>query len=99
MPMAFQIKLTTDAEGDLAYFKAREQRIILEGIKTHLQVEADQESKRRKKLGLNPLAPWELRIDNYRVFYEVEEIRTVWIIAIGWKEHNDLYIRGDKVSL
>lgn len=97
--MPFQINLTPDAEEDLAYFKAHERRIILDGIKTHLRFEADQESKRRKKLDPNPLAPWELRIGNYRVFYDVEEATAIWITTIGWKEHNDLFIRGKKVRL
>src|SRR5437588_6063264 len=97
--MPFQINLTTDAEGDLAHLRAHEQRIILDGIETYLRLEADQESKRRKKLQPNPVAPWELRIDKYRVFYDVEDVTTVWITAIGGKEHNDLFIRGRKVTL
>lgn len=97
--MPFQINLTTDAEADLAHFKAQEQRVILDGIELHLRLEADQESKRRKQLRPNPIAPWELRIDKYRVFYDVEDDTTVWIIAIGEKQHNDLFIRGRKVTL
>jgi len=34
------------------------------------------------------------------VFYDViEQVQTVDIDAIGWKEHNDLYIRGDLIKL
>ena len=97
--MPFQINLTADAEEDLAYFKAHEQRVILDGIEIHLRLEADQESRRRKKLRPNPVAPWELRIDKYRAFYDVEDATTVWITAIGEKEHNDVLIRGRKVTL
>lgn len=97
--MAFQINLNTDAEGDLAYFRVPEQRVIVDGIGTHLRLDADQESERRKMLRPNPVAPWELRIGKYRVFYDVEDETTVWITAIGWKEHNELYIRGKRVQL
>ncbi len=47
----------------------------------------------------NRLAQWELRIDNYRVFYDFEEDDIVKVVAVGHKEHNDLYIRGRKVEL
>ena len=47
----------------------------------------------------NALGPWELRIENYRVFYELADGTTVKIVAIGYKEHNDLFIRGRRVQL
>jgi len=40
-----------------------------------------------------------LRIDDYRVFYDLEEEDQVKVVAVGHKEHNDLYIRGKKVEL
>ena len=52
----------------------------------------------RKPLEPNQLGSWELRIDRYRVFYDVEN-DTVYVTAVGYKEHNDLYIRGKKVVL
>jgi mRNA-degrading endonuclease RelE of RelBE toxin-antitoxin system len=45
------------------------------------------------------MAPWELRIDDYRVFYELEGENELKVVAVGHKEHNDLYIRGRKVKL
>jgi mRNA-degrading endonuclease RelE of RelBE toxin-antitoxin system len=56
------------------------------------------ETDRRKLLEPNNLAPWELRIDDYRVFYDIED-DTVHVTAVGYKHHNDLYIRGRKVRL
>jgi hypothetical protein len=47
----------------------------------------------------NPAAPWELRIGDFRVFYEIENDTTVKIVSIGHKEHNDLFIRGKRVEL
>jgi hypothetical protein len=41
----------------------------------------------------------ELRIDNYRVFYDFEGDDIVKVIAVGHKEHNALLIRGRKVEL
>ena len=42
----------------------------------------------------NPLAPWEVRIGNLRVYYDVEESpeRLVLVRAIGVKERNQVRI-------
>ena len=97
--MPFQISFTPSAEADLAHFKAADRHVIIEAIRVHLLTDADIESRRRKRLNANPVAPWELRVGDHRVFYEVEEGATVTILAVGVKEHNDLYIRGRKVEL
>jgi mRNA-degrading endonuclease RelE of RelBE toxin-antitoxin system len=61
--------------------------------------DANVETRRRKPLRPNRTAQWELRIDDYRVFYDLGEGDVVKIVAVGYKEHNDLYIRGKKVEL
>jgi len=97
--MRFDVELTHSAERDLAYYTKYEQRVIVKSILRHLQVDANIQTKRRKQLRPNPLAPWELRIGDYRAFYEIEQGRKVNVIAIGHKEHHDLFIRGKKVNL
>ena len=97
--MPFQVILTPSAEGDLDYFRRFEQRLIVDAFKRYLRNDAEVESQHRKQLRDNPLAPWELRLGKYRVFYEIANASIVKIIAIGYKEHNDLFIRGQKVEL
>jgi len=96
--MEFTVNITASARTDIRFFKAYEQRIIATGIRTFLIRDALVETDRRKLLESNNLASWELRIDNYRVFYDVDD-DTVHIIAVGHKHHNDLYVRGKKVQL
>jgi len=62
-------------------------------------IDADVETKRRKQLRPNPIAPWELRIGDYRVFYEVPEAGVVRVLAVGDKRHNELFIRGRRVEI
>ena len=97
--MGFQVSFTPSAEADLAHFKAVNRCVIVEAIRVHLTTEAVSESRHRKRLTANPIAPWELRVGDHRVFYEIEGDTTVTILAVGVKEHNDLFIRGRKVDL
>ncbi len=49
----------------------------------------------------NPLAQWELRIGNLRVYYQVEEEpeALVHIRAVGLKVRNRILIVGEEVDL
>lgn len=97
--MEYLISLTEGAKGDIAHFEAHEQRIIVAGIISHLKVGAETPTRRKKPLRPNPIAPWGLRLDRFRVFYSIEGGSTVKIVAVGYKEHNQLFIRGKKVQL
>jgi mRNA-degrading endonuclease RelE of RelBE toxin-antitoxin system len=96
----YQIELTEEAKIDLSFFSAQERKLIVEGIKTHLGDEPLHETKNRKKLRDNPIAPWELRLGNYRVFYAVlADIIVVTVVSVGHKRHNLLYIRNQEVKI
>lgn len=96
--MVFTIIILPQADGDIQYYRVPVQRLITDGIKLYLIQDADQETKRKKHLRSNRIAPWELRIDIYRVFYRVMN-QTATVVAVGHKEHNRLYIRGVEVIL
>ena len=59
------------------------------------------ETRNRKPMRPNPLAPWELRIGNLRVYYDFEEEseRVVYIRAIGIKERNKVKIGKEVIQL
>ena len=98
--MRYEIEITEDAKIDLSFFKAYERKTILAAIREQLSHEPLQETRNRKKLRENPLANWELRCGKFRIFYEVSKnIVTVGIIAVGWKKHNELYIRNKEVKI
>jgi mRNA-degrading endonuclease RelE of RelBE toxin-antitoxin system len=97
--MSFSISFVPSANEDLLTYPITQQRIIVDSIKRHLTHEANQETRRRKKLTDHPIAPWELRVGDFRVFYDVEDEMAVKITAIGHKVHSDLFIRGMKVEL
>ena len=100
--MTYQITISESALADIAYFKTHEQRTIVAGIMSHLRVDAETPSRKLKQLRPNLIAPWELRLGKYRVFYSVDasgNVRVVNVAAVGYKDHNELFIRGKKVSL
>ena len=97
--MPFHVIFTSDAETDLRHFSVYAQRLILDAAEKYLVTGASVASKRRRQLRPNPVAPWELRVGDYRVFYRLEGDTTVKVLAIGYKKHNDVLIRGKKVDL
>ncbi len=97
----FEIKFTDSAKEDIRYFNKAEQTGILDEIEKQLRYEPTVEAKNRKRLRRETeIATHELRVGDVRVFYNVYEARNVVdLVAIGWKEHNELFIRGKKVRL
>lgn len=97
--MDFSIRLTENAIQDLHYFRKNQQQIIADAIILFLSHDANFETRRRKPLRANALSEWELRVGDFRVFYDFEADNSVAVVAVGEKRHNDLYIRGEKVEL
>ena len=97
--MKFSIRSTPGADQDLDWYSAQEQKMILNTVEKFLHVGADVETRRRKQLRPNPIAPWELTIGRYRVFYEIPESGLVKLLAVGHKVHNELFIRGERVQI
>jgi mRNA-degrading endonuclease RelE of RelBE toxin-antitoxin system len=97
---AWKIELTEDARTDLQWYRAFERKMILPQIRQELGQEPVTETRNRKRLRDNPIAPWELRIGKYRVFYHLPvDTPIVSVVAIGHKEHNVLFVRGQEVLL
>lgn len=96
----FTIDLTDDALDDLRIFRKFEYQRILAAIEEQLTYQPDVETRNRKPLAPNELATWELRVDPFRIFYDVDYANAlVIIIAVGKKEGNRLYIRGVEYRL
>jgi mRNA-degrading endonuclease RelE of RelBE toxin-antitoxin system len=95
-----EIEYTESALEDIAFLKPFAQRQVFDAVDQQLTYEPVVATRNRKPLDENLLAPWELRVGTYRVFYSVDaEQRTVRITAIGYKTHNKLYIRGKEYQL
>ena len=99
--MAYRIRFTHSAEEHLAQLTARQQAIVLNAVKVQLRYEPLRETRNRKQLRPNPLAPWELRIGFLRVFYEVDAVESdlVNVLAIGIKRGSRLIVSGKEIHI
>lgn len=100
--MAFEIEYTQRAANHLRRYRKFEQKIILDAADEQLQFEPMIETRNRKQLSENELASWELRIGDFRVFYDINPAKkggVVKIKAVGHKKHNTLYIGGKEFKL
>ena len=93
--MRFQIIFGDEARKHLRGLSAGECRKVLDRIEAVLRSGPTRESKNQKPLRPNPLARWELRVGELRVFYDVPEgTDSVIIVGVGRKRGNRLLIGG-----
>ena len=80
---------------------ARQQRTVVDTVDRQLRNQPSLETRNRKPMRPNPVAPWELRIGDLRVYYEVkdEPDPTVTILAIGVRERDRVRIGGEIIDL
>lgn len=99
--MPYSIEYSPDAEDHLHFLTARQQAIVLDTVDEQLTHQPMVETRNRKPMRPNPLAPWELRIGALRVYYDVEDIPEpkVYIRAVGIKERNRVRIAGEIIEL
>lgn len=96
----YRIELAQSALDDLERFKKFERVVIFDAIESQLLHQPDVETRKRKRLRESVLARWELRQGKFRVFYNVlEDKKLVQITAVGFKEHNRLFVGGKEVEI
>jgi mRNA-degrading endonuclease RelE of RelBE toxin-antitoxin system len=97
----YRIDYSPEAVDHLAALTARESATVLDVVGRQLEYEPTRATRNRKVLRANPVAPWELRIGELRVYYEVREQpeRVVVVKAVGVKDRNRVRIGGEEVEL
>jgi len=96
----FRIVFTPEAINDLRQLRKYDQQRIVAAIETQLLYQPAHETRHRKQLRPNALAEWEIRVQTFRVFYDVDVAqRVVKIAAVGFKQGNTLFIHGEEYQL
>ena len=99
--MVYRIEYSPAAEDHLRALSARHQATIIDNVEQQLAHQPAVETRNRKPMRPNPVAPWELRIGQLRVYYDVEEKpkRMVFIRAVGIKQRNCVQIGNEVLEL
>ena len=96
----FRIVFTPEAIDDLRQFRKYDQQHVVAAIETQLLHQPEHETRHWKRLRPNALAEWELRVQTFRVFYDVDVAQSVVkIAALGYKEGNILFLHGEEYQL
>jgi mRNA-degrading endonuclease RelE of RelBE toxin-antitoxin system len=101
---SFELVYAPQVKGHLKAIERKYYGLIRQEIEAQLQFEPEVETRNRKPLKRAVVfeAEWEIRFgpnNRFRVFYEVDqEARAVYILAIGIKIRDRLYIGGEEIE-
>ena len=99
--MAFEIIYSPEAGEHLEALPKVSQVLVVDQVDQQLVHQPTLPTRRRKVLRPNPIAPWELRVGDIRIVYEVRERPNPAVIikAVGMKRHDELWIGTERIKL
>jgi mRNA-degrading endonuclease RelE of RelBE toxin-antitoxin system len=99
--VAFDIEFAESVTAHLRALTRAERVRVFDAVSRQLVHEPLVETRNRKPLRPNPLAPWELRVGPLRVFYDVasDVPDLVRVLAVGKKERGVLRIGRREIKL
>ena len=99
--MTHQIEYSPDAENHLKGLTTHQRAIVIDQVEQQLTHQPMCETRNRKPMRPNSIAPWELRIGRLRVYYDVDKSpdAVVRIRAVGVKERTHVGIGTEVVQL
>jgi mRNA-degrading endonuclease RelE of RelBE toxin-antitoxin system len=99
--VVYRIVYSPEAEDHLRALPARNRMLLLDSVEEQWVHQPTEETRNRKRLRPNLLAPWELRVGDLRAYYDIEDDPDpdVHMRAVGIKDHNVLWIGGRRFSL
>lgn len=93
--MTFDITITDEADAQLRALPVRQQRVLEAAIEARLRDQPASPTKSIRRLRPNPLAEFELRVQDLRVLYNVEADNSeVVLLVVGRKVGNKLMVGG-----
>lgn len=99
--MSYRIKYSPDADAHLRALTARQRSIVFDRVDEQLADQPAVETRNRKPMRPNPIAPWELRVGGLRVYYDIAEQpeKLVTILAVGVKVGDRVLIGSEEIEL
>lgn len=99
--LTYRIEYSSATDQHLRVLTARQRSLVFDAVDEQLTSQPNVETRNRKPMRPNPLAPWELRIGDLRVYYDIieEPEPRVVILAVGLKDRNRIVIGGEEIEL
>lgn len=99
--MKYRIEYSPETEDHFRVLAKSQRVTIFDAVEKQLRHQPDVETRNRKPMRPNPIAPWELRIGRLRVYYDIEREpeAVVNILAVGIKERNSVRIGNEVIEL
>ena len=99
--MAFRIELVAAAKADLGRLRGADRAKALDRIEMHLTHQPTGQSRSRiKRLRPGTYPPYRLRVDDIRVYYDVDETRQlVIVLGIVAKSASAAWLAGASARL
>jgi len=99
--LQYRIEYSPETVNHFRVLTTRQQVTVLNTVEKQLRYQPAVETRNRKPMRPNPLAPWELRIGDLRVYYDIEDEpdHVVYIRAVGIKERNNVRIGKEVMKL
>ncbi len=96
----YEILYVRSAIRQLRSLDARRRADVADAIDEQLRHTPDVQTRNRKLLRANTVAPFELRVGDVRVFYDVtHQPDVVLVVAVGVKQGDVLRIEGEVIEL
>jgi mRNA-degrading endonuclease RelE of RelBE toxin-antitoxin system len=101
--VAYEIRFSDEADEQVAALTAGQRARLLDAVERRLLHEPTKETRNRKPMRPDKtpfIAPWELRVGEMRVYYDVEEEpkAVVIVTAVGIKVRNRVLIGGREIE-
>lgn len=95
--MPYRISITAVALPQLRSLSARDQRIVEAAVAARLAEQPSLETNAVRRLRPNPLAEFELRVQHFRVLYNIDVAnQEVVLVLVGVKVGNKLIVAGEE---
>ena len=99
--LPYRIESSPNVEDHFRILNARQRKAILDAVDRQLVHQPTVETRNRKPMRPNPVAPWELRIGSLRGYYDVEDSPEcqVSVRAVGVKQRDLVRIGKEVIQL
>jgi mRNA-degrading endonuclease RelE of RelBE toxin-antitoxin system len=99
--LSYRVEYSPETADHLQSLTAGQRTLVFDAVDEQLAREPGVETRNRKPMRPNPVAPWELRVRELRVYYDIAEQpeRVVTILAVGVKKRDRVIIGGQEHEL